>query len=137
MPTVTPMQDEVAELFGLAEALCARINTYRSEFEGLIADMKARLDTAQSEIDRERLSETFARSLRHLWIEASASSTSRNYRSPLAAQRPRTATGRNIPFGYERDLQPTYLEERCARFFGEPPAGWTSDHVLLSSGQSA
>jgi hypothetical protein len=37
----------------------------------------------------------------------------------------------------ERDLHPTYLEGRCARFFGEPPEGWTSDNILLSSGQSA
>ena len=49
----------------------------------------------------------------------------------------KTATGRNVEFGYERDLQPTYLEERCGTFFDKPPIGWNADHILLSSGQSA
>lgn len=131
------MEAETEELFGLAEALCARVTTSQSVFSELIADSRPKLDAAQTAVDRERLSEEFGRSLRHLWIEASVASTSQNYRSPPTAQNTRTATGRKIQFGYERDLQPTYLEERCAKFFGEPPEGWTSDNVLLSSGQSA
>src|SRR5437762_1821813 len=112
------MENETEELFGLADALCARIDTHRNEFQELIADMKSRFHGTQNAVDLERLSEDFGQSLRHLWIEASVSSTSRNYRSPPAEQKTRTATGRNIEFGYERDLQPTYLEERCSRFFG-------------------
>lgn len=131
------MENETEELFGLANALCNRIHTSRDAFQKLISDMESRFESTQSPVERERLSEDFAQALRQLWIEASVSSTSRNYRSPSAEQQTRTATGRNIEFGYERDLQPTYLEERCSRFFGRPPEGWTSDHVLLSSGQSA
>src|SRR5688572_4759548 len=131
------MEAETEELFGLAEALCARVATSQTVFSELIADSRLRLAAAKTPLEREDLSEEFGRSLRHLWIEASVASTSQNYRSPLTAQNTRTATGRNVPFGYERDLQPSYLEERCAKFFGEPPEGWTSDHVLLSSGQSA
>jgi hypothetical protein len=127
----------MAELFGLAEALCARVTTSQSVFSELIADSRRKLDATETPFDRERLSEEFGRSLRHLWIEASVASTSQNYRSPPTAQNTRTATGRKIQFGYERDLQPTYLEQRCSKFFGEPPEGWTSDNVLLSSGQSA
>jgi hypothetical protein len=131
------MENETRELFGLAEALCACTHTHRREFRELIDDMRSKFDATRDGVDLERLSENFGRSLRHLWIEASVSSTSSNYRSPPTEQKTRTATGRNIEFGYERDLQPTYLEERCKRFFDEPPEGWTSDSVLLSSGQSA
>jgi len=131
------MEDESKELFELADALCARIHTHQSAFKELIADIRQRFDAPQSAVDSERLSENFGRALRQLWIEASVSSTSQNYRSPPAAQKTRTATGRNIEFGYERDLQPTYLEERCGNFYVEPPEGWSSDNVLLSSGQSA
>ena len=40
-------------------------------------------------------------------------------------------------FGYERELQPTNLENRCFVFFGAPPEGWHVDHALFSSGQAA
>jgi hypothetical protein len=135
--TDTFIKDEIGELFGLAEALCARANTYQALFHQLIAEMRPRVQASQDAAELERLSEEFARALRHLWIEASVSSASQSYRSPPTDDQTTTATGRNIEFGYERDLQPTYLEERCAGFFMEPPEGWTSDHVLLSSGQSA
>jgi len=131
------MEGEIEELFGLADALCARIKTSRDTFQELISEMRQKVESTQATVDLERLSEEFGRELRHLWIEASVSSTSQNYRSPLAAQRTRTAMGRAIEFGYERDLQPTYLEKRCSDFFVESPDGWTSDHILLSSGQSA
>jgi len=133
----TLMEDEAKELFGLADALCTRVHTHRNAFQELVADMRRKFSATQHPVELERLSETFCRSLRHLWIEASASTTSLDYRSPPTAHKTRTATGRNIEFGYERDLQPAYLEERCRGFFDAPPAGWTSDHVLLSSGQSA
>jgi len=131
------MEDESKELFGLADALWARTQTHQNAFRELIAETRQRFDATESTVELERLSEQFGRTLRHLWIEASVSSTSQNYRSPAAAQKTRTAMGRNIEFGYERDLQPTYLEERCSKFHVEPPEGWTSDTVLLSSGQSA
>jgi len=131
------MEEEIRELFALADALCARIHTGQEALRKLSDEMSARFDAAQSPLDLEQLSEQFGRALRHLWIEISVFSTSRNYRSPPAAQKTRTATGRNVEFGYERDLQATYLEDRCRTFWGEPPGGWSCDHVLLSSGQSA
>jgi len=130
------MEDETEELFALAESLSARANTFRNSFRELIADMRPRFGQAKNAFERELLSETLGRSLRHLWIDTGVSSTSRNFRSPPAEQKTRTATGRTIEFGYERDLQPAYLEERCTTFFDRPPEGWSSDHVLLSSGQS-
>lgn len=135
--TDTFIKDEIGELFSFAEALSARANAYQALFHQLIAEMQCRAQASRDAAELERLSEEFGRALRHLWIEASVSSASQNYRSPPTDDQTTTATGRNIEFGYERDLQPTYLEERCARFCMEPPEGWTSDHVLLSSGQSA
>jgi hypothetical protein len=131
------MENETEELFQLAESLSVRARAYREPLDALIKEMRAEFDRVQDAAERERLSEKFCQSLRHLWIEASVASTSQNYRSPPTEQKTRTATGRNIDFGYERDLHPTYLEDRCATFFGEPPQEWVSDHVLLSSGQSA
>ena len=131
------MENDAEELFHLAKSLSIRTRAYRPLFDALIEEMRAEFDSVKDAALQERLSEKFSQSLRHLWIEASVASTSQNYRSPPAEQKTRTATGRNIEFGYERDLHPTYLEERCAAFFGDPPHGWASDHVLLSSGQSA
>src|SRR5262245_53897648 len=131
------MENEIAELLDLADVLGDRAHAHRRQFQDLLANTMAHLDSAASPLEVERLSEKFARALRHLWIEASVSITSLNYRSPPAEKKTRTATGRNIEFGYERDLHPNYLEERCNRFFEQPPEPWTADHVLLSSGQAA
>jgi hypothetical protein len=131
------MEDEAKELFGLGDALSDRVRIHRNAFQDLNAEMRRRFAIPKQPLELERLLETFSRSLRHLWIEASASTTSLDYRSPATAHRTRTATGRNIEFGYERDLQPDYLEKRCGDFFDSPPDGWTSDNILLSSGQSA
>src|SRR4030095_242245 len=113
-------KDEIGELFSFAEALSARANTCQALFHQLIAEMRCRVQACRDAAELERLSEELARALRHLWIEASVSCASQNYRSPPTDDQTTTATGRNIEFGYERDLQPTYLEERCARFFIEP-----------------
>ena len=126
---------EAAKLIGLARSLSARADTYQMALDRLVIELVANFDRAKNPVDFEHAAEDAARALRHVWLEASASSASRFYRSPPAAETTRTATGRNIEFGYERDLQPTYLEERCAAFFGEPPIGWSADHIFLSSGQ--
>ena len=110
---------------------------YRKALERLIDQTLSELSAVARPIDRERISETFGRELRQLWLEASAFSTSSSYRSPPAADTTKTATGRRIDFGYERDLQPVHLEERCKTFFDPPPTGWIAEHILLSSGQSA
>src|SRR5204862_1931133 len=132
-----PMECESDELFNLADALCVRVNAHRDLFRQLIEDMRSRFERVKTALDRELLSEEFGRSLRRLWLEVAVESTSRNFRSPPLEEKTTTATGRNVDFGYERDLHPTYLEDRCHKFFDAPPAGWSSEHVLVSSGQSA
>src|SRR4030095_14145674 len=95
----TPMENETKELFALADALCARIHTHRNAFRELIADTKLKFDETRSGVDRERLSENFGRSLRHLWIEASVSTTRSHYRPPPTEQKTRTAAGAQLPLG--------------------------------------
>jgi hypothetical protein len=128
---------EISELIELARSLVPRSAEYRDAISNLIETTERELAQTARPIKAERISERFGRSLRQLWLEASAFATSSSYRSPPTTETTKTATGRAIDFGYERDLQPTHLEERCSRFFDAPPQGWTADHVLLSSGQSA
>jgi hypothetical protein len=70
-------------------------------------------------------------------LDAASSAANRSYRSPTTAQFVATATGHSTNFGYERELQPIELEQRCTSFFGSAPDGWTVDHALVSSGQAA
>ncbi len=130
-------QAEIGDLIRLARSLRPRQMAYRKALERLIDQTMSELSAVARAIDRERISEHFGRELRRLWLEASAVSTGSSYRSPPAADTTKTATGRRIDFGYERDLQPGHLEERCKAFFDSPPAGWSAEHILLSSGQSA
>lgn len=131
------LDEEAIELIALARSLSARVDANRAAFDSLAAAIGQKFERARTPIECERIVQNAGRELRHFWLEASASSTSRSYRSPPLEQNTQTATGRSVEFGYERDLQPTYLEERCASFFGRPPKGWSADHILLSSGQSA
>ncbi len=103
----------------------------------LIDATTVELTAAARLIDCEHISEKFGRELRRLWLEACAFATSSSYRSPPITETTKTTTGRKLDFGYERDLQPVHLEERCKSFFEPPPKGWTAEHILLSSGQSA
>ena len=131
------LDEEAIELIDLARSLSARGVADRIAFDSLAAELGRIIDRASTRQEREHIVRSAGRELRRLWLEASASSASRFYRSPPQAEDTQPATGRSVEFGYERDLQPTYLEERCAIFFGPPPKGWSADHVLLSSGQSA
>src|SRR5215831_15372005 len=131
------LDEEAIELIGLARSLAARVDANGSAFDNLVADIGRKFECATTPTEGEHIVQDAGRELRHLWLEASASSTSRSYRSPPLTQNTQTATGRSVEFGYERDLQPTYLEGRCASFFSRPPKGWSVDHILLSSGQSA
>ncbi len=128
---------EIGELLKLAQSLVPRAADYRKALDNLIETTRAELARSARPIEAERISERFGRALRQLWLEASAFATSSSYRSPPTTETTKTTTGRKIDFGYERDLQPVHLEQRCRRFFEAPPKGWSADHVLLSSGQSA
>jgi hypothetical protein len=140
MVRTDPLQandSEIGELLQLARSLVPRSPEYRKALDSLIETTKAELARSTRPIEAERISERFGRTLRQLWLEAGAFATSSSYRSPPTAETTKTTTGRKVDFGYERDLHPVHLEQRCERFFEAPPKGWNADHVLLSSGQSA
>lgn len=135
--TLSVDDTEVDELLGVAQSLVPRRADYRKTLETLIEATNVELAKSAHPIEAERISERFGRALRQLWLDASAFATSSSYRSPPTMEVTKTTTGRKVEFGYERDLQPVHLEERCKRFFEAPPSGWRADHVLLASGQSA
>ena len=84
----------------------------------------------------ERALDRLARDLRTLWLRYAQGTTDVLMRSPTAAQQS-TVTGAGTPlsFGYERELEPTTLEARCATFTEHPP-GWIASHLIFSSGQA-
>jgi hypothetical protein len=131
------LEDEHKDLVAIAKmmaevvpGLAARLNVWRDHLE-------KGLDAASAPFAVENTLEEAVLALRHVWLEAAASSTSWSYRSPFEGEKTTTPTGRFHNFGYERDLQPTALETRCANFFDSPPPGWRQEHVLFSSGQAA
>ena len=99
--------------------------------------MTLALRDACSPAEAEVALEACARGLRRRWLDAASSATNGSYRSPLAAQTTRTATGPSMNFGYERELRPIDLENRCRAFFGPIPHSWSEDYAVFSSGQAA
>src|SRR5690349_6950537 len=131
------LDEDRAELLGIASSMEDTVPQL-AERLGLRRDFLAKGTTgAASPLAAEDVLEQATRAIRHIWLQAAASSTSKSYRSPTEDERTVTPTGRFHNFGYERDLQPDALERRCKNFFSAPPSGWPQDHVLFSSGQAA
>jgi hypothetical protein len=131
------LDEDRAELLGIASSMEDTVPQL-AERLGLWRDFLAKGTTgAASPLAAEDVLEQATRAIRHIWLQAAASSTSKSYRSPTEDERTVTPTGRFHNFGYERDLQPDALERRCKNFFSAPPSGWPQDHVLFSSGQAA
>jgi hypothetical protein len=131
------IEDEHRDLLAIAKRMRAVVPNLAAPLDSWRDRLEKGLDAAASPFAAESTLDGAVLALRHAWLAAAASSTSRSYRSPSEGERTITPAGRFHNFGYERDLQPTGLESRCAGFFDPPPAGWTQDHVLFSSGQAA
>jgi hypothetical protein len=132
-----PLSTERAELMAISDAMAEAVPQLAPELGSWRDMLEEGLADATNDPAAERHLEAATRSLRHIWLAAAANATSKAYRSPSDGEAVLTPSGRFHNFGYERDLQPEQLERRCARFFAAPPAGWTADHVLFSSGQAA
>jgi len=131
------LDEDRAELRGIASSMESAVPQL-AERLGLWHDFLAEgTKAAVSPLVAEDVLEQATRALRHIWLQAATSSTSKSYRSPTEDERTVTPVGRFHNFGYERDLQPDALERRCRKFFAVPPSGWPQDHVLFSSGQAA
>jgi hypothetical protein len=131
------LSTERAELIAISDAMGEAVPQLATELGRWRDLLEEGLADASTDPIAERHLEEATRSLRHIWLATAANSTSKIYRSPSDDEAVLTPSGRFHNFGYERDLQPEQLERRCARFFPEPPPGWTSDHVVFSSGQAA
>ena len=131
------LSTERAELIAISDAMTQAVPQLAAELGRWRDTLEEGLKDARSELVGERHLEEATRSLRHIWLAAAANATSKAYRSPSDGEAVLTPSGRFHNFGYERDLQPEQLERRCARFFPPPPAGWTANHVVYSSGQAA
>ncbi|WP_424363626.1 hypothetical protein [Methylocystis parvus] len=129
------IEEEAADLAGLAEGLHRQ--TGSRDFDRLIAEFDRIPQEARSARAAEEALEAGALTLRRRWLDLADAETHKSYRSPSAEQTVKTPTRFFENFGYERELQPTALETRCAAFFGSLPKGWRADHILFSSGQAA
>lgn len=117
----------------------AALGEQKPELAEELAGHRAAFDAAvagSGPDDAEQAAEAFARAIRAAWLNTAGREASSVYRSPTAGETRRIARAHD-GFGYERDLRPESLEERCTTFFPPPPSGWRQDHVLFSSGQSA
>jgi hypothetical protein len=132
-----PIEDERRDLASIAASMAELVPQLASRLTMWQQHLESGLAASRTPLAAEHILEASVRPLRHIWLEAAASSTSRTYRSPSGGELPVTPAGRFQNFGYERDLQPVALEARAARFFPPPPPGWAAEHVLFSSGQAA
>ncbi len=107
-----------------------------------LRDARTRLTSAWAgkahPLFREQALETFARDLRQAWLTRAAEATSQNFRSPTGMQTPLTQTGSAHHFGYERDLRPDELEQKCHDFFRAVAGGVVRGAPdVFGSGQAA
>ena len=135
--TQAPLEEEHKDLCTIAQTMQDAVSGLKPRLESWREDLAQGLDKANTPLTAEGILDQAVLALRHVWLEAAASSTSKSYRSPAEGEKTTTPAGRFHNFGYERDLQPVALERRCADFFEPPPPGWRQDHVLFSSGQAA
>lgn len=129
-------RSEADALAGLAHSLACS----RRDLEETVRDVEALVAAAvgsETPLAAELGFERAARRLRAGWLRSVAAETSRVLRSPTEREVAHLEHSRHDAYGYERDFQPETLETRCQAFFGAPPAGWSTAHVMFSSGQAA
>lgn len=85
---------------------------------------------------QERALDAAAWSLRRTWLGLAHRPADDTPKSPCAGQSSHVASGGNVDFGYERDLDVSLLERRRDSYM-ERPDGWSAELVLFRSGQAA
>ncbi len=127
---------ERRELLNLGSTLIASIPSARESFAEWMAAVEAISDDACTSFSPETALATLTLEFRKLWMRFAHEQADANIKSPLRNATPVTPSGTPIAFGYERDIQPTELEQRCREAL-PPASGWAADHILFSSAQSA
>ena len=132
------LQTEVTELQGLARGLAEFAPDFSPNLIEWTRHLQQVWQSSGPPFVLEQQMEWFARALRQHWLQYAAAAPSAVYRSPTEEQQKGMAEDPKLEaFGYERDLQPEILEQRCARFFPRPLPPWQAQHLLFSSGQAA
>lgn len=75
--------------------------------------------------------------IRTLLLSEVYACTARIQRSPPHARGHALPTSGRVEHTYERNLQPTALESRLARFAPAPPPGYRAHHLIFSSGMAS
>lgn len=127
----TPIAAEIDALLTLADALAA----HAPALVHVLRDWRAAATRARQELSPQR-ADDLAAELRRLWLFAAHTQAQRTDRTPLTGDVLTTPSGTEVPFGYERDLEPSILEQRAASY-SPPPPGWSARHLFFGSGQSA
>jgi hypothetical protein len=84
----------------------------------------------------ERQLEAAAMAMRRSWLQVSHRSADTTLKSPCEDTVAQIASGREVSFGYEREIDVSLLEQRGSGYIDREP-GWSSDVVLFRSGQAA
>src|SRR5262245_38749182 len=123
---------ERRDLLELAERIVARVPSARLAFQAWFDAAHGLSDAACTTFSPEAALVRLASELRRLWLKTAHKAADQHMRSPHHADAPMTPGGTEIPYGYERELKPTALEERCAAYAPHAP-GWQTAQVLFSS----
>jgi len=125
---------ERRDLLELGEQIVARVPASRLAFQSWFDATRGLSDEACVTFTPEAALARLAAEFRRLWLKVAHKTADQHMRSPHHADAPITPSGAEVPYGYEREIRPTVLEERCTRY-APAPAGWSAAHVLFSSAQ--
>lgn len=129
---------ETEMLTDLAAQIAKAVPSSAPRLAPLRAELKDIAELADLEIERltyEARLEELSVELRKCWLSIAHETADNYFKSPPLTQRKRSVMGDPVEFSYERNLQPTLLEDRLAYFHGSKD-GWQSAHVVFRSGQA-
>jgi hypothetical protein len=129
------LDTECRELLELADALVEVVPELGRRLAGWHADV-ARLAAGPPDLAGERRAEELAGALRVAWRRAARAFADGRWLSPAHGSPAPLPGGSDVSYIYERALKPAALEERL-RAARPSPAGWESDHLVVSSGMAA
>jgi hypothetical protein len=128
---------EIEELAHLADMAAAHAPSHARVFQELMRSTRRCIETETFDLFAiETALDDATRDFRIACLRAAHDATDQTLRSPTRDEEPRGPGGRRVSFGYERDLDPSVIEQRLAQM--QPcPKTWQCAHLAFSSGQSA
>ena len=133
----TGCQHEAEELQRLGKRMIEAVPDAAALLQDWFGGLERLLDLPELEtLATENTLDEMALELRRIWLRLAHGASDCYMKSPPLAQPKRMPNGEALEYSYERNLQPSPLEDRCGDYAPAPP-GWTIDHVIFSSGQAA